>query len=342
MSPPRDRFASRLSSNLPGAAVSSIAALAITFAFACGGSDDASVPPGSAPNGQTDGGTSTTTTTDEAGSASDASTTTPGPVDLQNRPYDVTVPSSYDKSKATPLVVLLHGFRATAAIQDDYFQLSAYAQTKGFLVALPNGTKDPQGNTFWNASDACCNFFGSKVDDVGYIGAVIADMKNKYNVDPKRVYVVGHSNGGFMANRFACERADDVAAIVSLAGAAPGNTIPCNPSSPVAMLQVHGTADETVAYAGASFYPGGPAFPGAKATVALWANKNGCANALEESGTIDLETSLDGAETKVASHMCATGAAELWTITSGKHIPKFQSDWAARFYAFLEAHPKKP
>ena len=51
------------------------------------------------------------------------------------------------------------------------------------------------------------------------VDAILADVKAKYNVDPKRVFVIGHSNGGFMSHRLACDRASDVAAIVSLAGA---------------------------------------------------------------------------------------------------------------------------
>jgi len=53
------------------------------------------------------------------------------------------VPPGYDGAKPAPLVVLLHGYGGTAAIQDGYFKLSDEADAKGFLLALPDGTWEP-------------------------------------------------------------------------------------------------------------------------------------------------------------------------------------------------------
>ena len=71
------------------------------------------------------------------------------------------------------------------------------------------------------------------VDDVAYVGGLIDEALRTWPVDPKRVYIVGHSNGDFMAHRLACERADVVVAIAGLAGA--GIAIDgsgCSPSKP--------------------------------------------------------------------------------------------------------------
>ncbi|MEO7094385.1 MAG: alpha/beta fold hydrolase, partial [Polyangiales bacterium] len=152
------------------------------------------------------------------------------------RPYDAKVPSGYDKTKPTPLVILLHGYGASGAIQEGYFKLGAVADEKTFLLATPDGTLDGSGKRFWDASDACCNFTKTKVDDVAYVAAIIDDMSAKYNVDPKRVYLVGHSNGGFMSHRAACELSPRIAAIVSLAGAQWKNAAKCAPTSPVSIL----------------------------------------------------------------------------------------------------------
>lgn len=259
---------------------------------------------------------------------------------IKARPYATTTPKGYDAAKATPLVVLLHGYTATAAIQDSYFGISKLAETKNFLVALPDGLKDTQGNQFWNATDACCDIFGKGVDDVAYLTAVIADMKTRFNVDPKRVYVIGHSNGGFMSHRLACELSKDIAGIVSLAGATYSDPAKCKATDPVAVLQVHGDMDETVAYGGGKLY-GAATFPGAKETVATWAAKNGCGAELTTTAEkLDLDTGLAGDDTVVARHACTKGAAELWTITNGKHVPALQPTWASLIYGFLEAHPK--
>ncbi len=280
------------------------------------------------------------TTADDAGNAEGDPSADPSSAPF-GRPYAVTTPSKYDAKVPTPLVVLLHGYSGNASWQDDYFKLSALAEKKAFLLALPEGTKDGLGNQFWNASDACCDFYKTGVDDVAYLKAVIADMKARFNVDAKRVYVVGHSNGGFMAHRLACELSADIAGIVSLAGAVYADPAKCTPSEPVAVLQVHGDADETVAYGGGSVLNGVPPHPSAKATVATWASKNGCEDTLAATGdTLDLETGLAGAETVVERHACTKGAAELWTIAGGKHIPSFRASWAEHLYTFLEAHPK--
>jgi polyhydroxybutyrate depolymerase len=299
------------------------------------------------------GGTSTSSSTSSSGEEGEGGASSSSSGDgggqgggdggmFDKRPYRTTVPSKYDKNKPTPLVVLLHGYTGNSKQQDDYFGVSKLAEEKTFLVGLPDGTKDSQGNQFWNATDACCGFLSPPVDDVAYLAALIDDMKSKYNVDPKRVYIVGHSNGGFMANRFACDHAKTVAAIVSLAGATYQDASKCKADDGVAVLQVHGDNDTTVKYAGGAFFNGLPLYPSAAQTVATWAAKNGCDATLTTTATkIDLESGLAGDETTVARHTCPTkGAAELWTIVSGGHIPNFQTTWAAQFYAFMEAHPK--
>ncbi len=148
-----------------------------------------------------------------------------------------------------PLVVLLHGLGSSGATMEEYFQLQPLAESKGFLLALPDGTKHADGARFWNATDACCGF-GSTVDDVAYLGSVIDEVEGARNVDRSRVYVMGHSNGGFMSYRMACDVADRVAAIASVAGATWADPSKCTPSEPVSVLQVHGTADEGIRYDG--------------------------------------------------------------------------------------------
>ncbi len=244
------------------------------------------------------------------------------------RPYGLYVPPSLDTSQPQPLVVLLHGYGANSATQDAYFLMTSLANQKGFYLALPEGTVDPGGSQFWNATDACCNFYDSAVDDVANLVALIADASATNKIDAKRVFLWGHSNGGFMAHRFACDHAELVAGIVSLAGAQWTDAARCTPSSTqkVAVLQVHGTSDAIIKYAGGDLSvinaSSKRVYPSATATVATWAQKNGCGAALVDSGaTLDLERNLPGAETKIERHDCPSGgASELWTITNGSHV----------------------
>ena len=161
----------------------------------------------------------------------------------------------------SPLVVLLHGYTSDGETQANYFGLPALVDKAGFLLATPNGTRDLIGKRFWNATDGCCDFFYSGVDDVAYLDAVIDEIAARYPVDPARVFLVGHSNGAFMSHRYACDRSSRVAAIVTLAGMQWKDQSRLRPSSPVSVLHVHGRNDETIKYEGGTT-PNGACTPG--------------------------------------------------------------------------------
>ena len=259
-----------------------------------------------------------------------------------NRPYGLNVPAGYDGAQPVPLVVLLHGYTSNGATQAAYFGLDDEADRAGFLLAYPDGTRDRLGNRFWNATDACCDWFGSGVDDVAYLDAVIDEIAARYPVDPARVFLVGHSNGAFMAHRYACDRSARVAAIVTLAGMQWKDERRCGASSPpVSVLHVHGRNDGMVRYKGGAT-PAGP-YPGAVETVGDWAAKNSCAGSLAGTGhRFDLDQAVVGAETVEAAHDgCPAGVdVRLWTIEGGGHVPAFNDRWAAAIWAFMARHPK--
>ena len=96
---------------------------------------------------------------------------------------------------------MLHGYGGNGARTDRSWGISALADKYNYLAIALDGEREVGGrqSPFWNASDACCNFEDRDVDDSGYIRRVIDQIKASYNVDGSRVYVVGHSNGGFMS-----------------------------------------------------------------------------------------------------------------------------------------------
>lgn len=257
--------------------------------------------------------------------------------DSTGRPYELVVPSGYVAGTPAPLVVLLHGYGADAARQEMYFRFGPVAEAEGALYAKPQGTIDGLGNRFWAATDACC---GTGVDDVRYLRAVLDDIAARYTVDARRIYLLGHSNGGFMAHRLACELSDRIAAIVSLAGAVWNDPAACPATSGVAVAQVHGTLDTIVQYGGGIGNSGGM-YPSAPTTLATWQGKNGCTGD-QPGAALDLVTNLAGAETSVTRSIgCRPGgAAELWTITGGAHVPLLRAAWAAEVWSFFAAHPK--
>ncbi len=271
------------------------------------------------------------------------STITPDP----SRPFTLFTPTSYQEGTPMPLVILLHGYGASGDIQEAYFQVQPLAEEKGFLYVHPDGTKNQVGDQFWNATDACCSF-GSTVDDVSYITGIIDQVSAERDVDPKRIYVMGHSNGGFMSYRMACELSGRVAAIASLAGATFDDPTKCAPDHPVSVLQVHGTADGTIAYEGGATPVINATFPGAVQSVTTWAGYDGCDTTPKATGTtFDLEVNLAGEETSVqAFDGCPDGiAVELWTIDGGAHIPGIAFPDGSHpltdgMIDFLLAHPK--
>ena len=169
-------------------------------------------------------------------------------------------------------------------------------------------------------------------------------MAARYNVNPGRVYMVGHSNDDFMSHRMACDHADRVAAIVSLAGATWANPAECQPSEPVAILQVHGDADATIVYTGGEI--SGNAYPAAADTVASWAAMNACTGELKASKTrLDLDQAIADDETRVerfAGCPSASADVELWTMETGSHLPSLiQPTWPESIVEFLLAHPNE-
>jgi len=255
-----------------------------------------------------------------------------------DRPAEVFIPSSYDGSPM-PLVVLLHGYTATGAIQELYFRLEPMAEELGFLYVHPDGTVDDGGENFWNATDACCNFYGSSVDDSAYLRGLIEEISGELAVDPRRIHLVGHSNGGFMGYRMACDHADLIASVASLAGATFADDAACAPSEPVATLEIHGTADQTVAYEGGTF---GAAYPGAEETAATWAAHGGCDAAATDGSPRDLISATAGAESTVQvwDGCDPGGGTELWTIPEGPHVPALAPTFGRDVAEWLLAHPK--
>ena len=273
---------------------------------------------------------------------SGAGTATAQTIDAGRGALPVAVPSSYTGDAAAPLIILLHTYGRTGAVQDEYMGLSSLADAYGFISVAPDGTPSAAENNprFWNASKACCNWDGKELDDSAYIMGIIDAVKAKYNVDEKRVYILGHSNGAFMAHRLAHDHSGDIAAIASLAGADQSVERP-TPAHPVHVLQIHGDADTAIAYEGGEIQ--GASYPSALESVENWAKRNGCEMTGAETGTLDLVSTLPGTDTTVRRYTggCkAGGSAELWTIEGGAHVPELSDHFTKLTVEWLLAHPK--
>lgn len=259
---------------------------------------------------------------------------------LAQRPYTVQYPVGYndDPAKQWPLVIALHGYGGTGTEMGRYFGIASLGRLGAYLYVAPDGLKDRQGNTAWSPGPV-----HRPPWDVEYLTALVRDVQAKERVDPKRITFIGFSQGAHMAHRMACDAADLVSGIVSIAGQVTKVSTGCVPAQHVSVLQVHGTADEAIGYYGDVNVPGDPAVPSAHETIATWGRNDACTGPLTATGvTMDLDLDVPGAETRVdAYEACPPGiAVELWTMQDSAHRPAPADDFADRLYGFLAAHPR--
>lgn len=229
------------------------------------------------------------------------------------RDYRLYVPAIYDGSAAVPLVLNLHGYTSNALQQEFYGNFNSIADTANFLVAIPNGTLDGTGTTFWNAFDVPTE----TVDDVGFLSALIDSLNADYNIDLNRVYTTGMSNGGFMSYKLSCDLSHRIAAMASVTGAmGSAMMLSCNPSHPVPVMEIHGTADPTVPYTGSGTIGSQPIVD----VVDYWVNFNNC-NATAIETAVPNISATDGCTT---DHFLYTGGdngstVEHYRVNGGGH-----------------------
>ena len=235
-----------------------------------------------------------------------------------DRPAFFSLPPNYDPRQRYPLMVLLHGHGQTGALINRQMGGEANQEDLNYLLLIPEGTAADDGRQFWNATPACCNFFGSSVDDLAYLSALIDEAVDRLYGDPKRIYIMGLSNGGFMAERLACDAANQVTGIVNVGGSGFLDPTRCRPSTPVTYIRVHGTNDETIPFEGRHN------MPGALACVERWRQFNGC-NETVETSFVSLDDAVEGNEAhhQAWTHCQGGSSVHFFPLEGGAHVPRF-------------------
>lgn len=259
----------------------------------------------------------------------------PGPVvDLKNsRETQLFLPSGYSKDKSVPLLINLHGYTGTGASQSMYTFLQEAANKAGVAYLAPNGTQDNLENNFWNAGKSCCNFNQKKVDDVAFLNSLIDKSLAAANINPRKIYLFGHSNGAFMSYAFLCSGNKKIAAIAGLAGAMDVDQPDCK-ASPNHILVIHGQKDETILYNGGSLF--GNRYTSVDETLNRWSQINSCR--IGKESDLDLLESIDGIDTVKVSYRCEHGSLELWRMPDSPHSPVLDLDFARNVLVWLTAY----
>ncbi len=244
-----------------------------------------------------------------------------------------------------PLLLVLHGYGMDAAGINALLSASQAAANLDYHLIIPQGRTDASGKNFWDATDACCDFFSPELGDTDetYLMGLVYEAIAKYKVKRNEIYIAGFSNGAFMANRLACEHSDVFAGIASFSGVTFADPQACQPKKPLSVLQVHGTDDPVIAYGGGFLRA---PFPSAEQSAEFWADKNDCKQQVSAENAIELSIfNADlsqgippqeqlplyydfGNETDVVDYTDCRGdhRVSLWTMKGLGHAPIYRTD----------------
>jgi polyhydroxybutyrate depolymerase len=150
------------------------------------------------------------------------------------RQFILDVPRGYSQREATPLIVAFHGRTNSNAQVRQYMELGKYAGD--FLVAYPSALKN--GSAY--------NWDPSETGDYAFFDALVASLASQYCVDMDRIFVAGHSLGGWFANQVACARGSVVRGVASLGGSAPSGEC----TGPAAAMVLHNPHDNLAVFSG--------------------------------------------------------------------------------------------
>ena len=199
------------------------------------------------------------------------------------RTYLIHIPPSHDKTKSMPLVIALHGGGGSGKnmVKLTRGGFDALSDQKGFVVVYPDGI-EKNWNDGRSGEEEGYRAHKDKIDDVGFISALIDHLINKLNINPKRIYITGMSNGAIMSYRLACELTEKITAIAPVAGNMPQKLYPsCSPSRPISVLAINNVNDPLMPFAGGNITgPFGWKKLGkvlsADESVRFWARHNNC------------------------------------------------------------------
>lgn len=259
----------------------------------------------------------------------------------QVREYLLYVPTTYERTRPTPLVISLHPAMSWPSSQMHISGWNRVADEHGFIVVYPAGSG--AGPKTWFMAGRRTP---SRMPDVVFISDLIDALQRSYSIDATRVYVDGLSNGGGMAFVLSCTLSNRIAAVGMVSAARSPAWDWCPDHRPVPAIAFQGTADPVVPYNGGRTPVGPDPMPNVTQFTAEWARRNRCSpTPIESAVTSDVR--------RLEYPACAADASVvLYTIEGGGHqwpggapLPQFLAgrytrsiDATAYTWAFFRAH----
>jgi polyhydroxybutyrate depolymerase len=166
---------------------------------------------------------------------------------MQPRSFFLNIPASYTPGTPTPLLLAFHSRTTTGKEIMTSSQILSWAAAMNIIVVAVNGAVHEVASS-WNAGRCCSNATTYEENDVLLTSTIIDYLKSQATIDSSRVWAMGHSNGGMMAYRLACDLSEKITAVAVVTGALVDDT--CIPTNPVSVIHLHGNLDPTVPFHG--------------------------------------------------------------------------------------------
>jgi len=163
------------------------------------------------------------------------------------REYVLRIPRSYKKDTPMPVVFALHGRGENGSQAEKNSKLTLLGASEGFITIYPTALDDSRDKVSTWTSGRSITVDGKTYDDLWYLEHLIDFLQNNLNIDQKRIYLTGFSNGAFMTYKTAYFQSNLFAALAPISGWSQRISADRGPlRGPVPLLHIHGLNDSRI------------------------------------------------------------------------------------------------
>ncbi|MEH1777561.1 MAG: PHB depolymerase family esterase [Nostoc sp.] len=158
------------------------------------------------------------------------------------RTYYMYTPKSYNPKHPISLVLVFHGDHGSGKSIEKVSRFNNLAEAFGFIAVYPNELDNQ-----WSFT----GHVRQKVDDISFVAALIGHIEQIRNINRRKIYATGFSQGGIFTQALACKLPHKIAAFASVAGSLTTRFMhSCHPTVSISMMMINGTKDSSVHYHG--------------------------------------------------------------------------------------------